>query len=73
MPTLNYTLDLICLNCGQKQEHKVPKGSTFIAAKPNGLEESGYYKNYNKAENKTRKRCVNCRAATLVRESEHEN
>lgn len=77
MPTLNYEIKLECENCGNKQVEKVPKGSAFVAYRETlphklgyGIEstQSGYYKNYGKAEKMTIKRCTNCRTAMLVRE-----
>jgi hypothetical protein len=79
MPTLNYNIKTVCLNCGDKAIYTIPLGSAFKESKeveelaiPNFagcvFTESGYFKNYNKAEKLTIKRCDMCRVPALARQ-----
>ena len=76
MPTLNYELKTKCLNCGNLEQIKVPIGSQFIESRPQAstklledpdYSQSGYYRNYNKSDKKTLKRCRIFRVPALVR------
>lgn len=77
MPTLNYEMEVTCGNCGKDQKIKLPVGSPLLAfgetAPIPGTKygilnnQSGYKKNYGKAEKTTVKRCESCRTAMLVR------
>ena len=76
MPTLNYKIETKCLNCGALDTIKAPLGSQFIESRPtiantllgdHTYTESGYYRNYGKADHKTIKRCRHCRVPALVR------